>query len=66
MIKDVRILNYTREDVLEKEILKGINLGYTLVGPVTVGTNGNGNVIFLATMLYEEKAKEENARITEE
>ncbi|QYC52578.1 hypothetical protein [Salmonella phage SSBI34] len=48
---EVKLLNYTNMQTLEDAIEKWYGYGYKLAGSVTVGINGNGNTIFVATMI---------------
>ena len=49
---EVKLLIYTQPLELERQIRKwSADYGYTLLGPVTLGLNQNGNVAYVATMV---------------
>lgn len=48
---EVKILVYTNPTELQNNIKRWVNeFDYSLKGPVTVGTNTNGNTIYVATL----------------
>lgn len=48
---EVKILIYTNPIELQTNIKKWVNeFDYSLKGPVSVGTNTNGNTIYVATL----------------
>lgn len=52
---DVKILTYTSAIPLEKQIEKWTGFDYKLVGPVTIGQNDHGNMVYVATMVKEDE-----------
>lgn len=52
---EVKILIYSSPFELERQIKKWtLEYGYSLQGSVTMGTNTNGNIVYLATMIKGE------------
>lgn len=55
---EVKILTYTSTTDLEKEIMAWCNnRQFSLAGPVCIGLNGNGNVVYVATLVKGEADK---------
>lgn len=48
---DVKILSYTNVFELERRIEEFVDVfKYRLLGPITVGTNNNGKMVYVATL----------------
>lgn len=51
--KPVEILTYTDEKKLSDDILTALRYDYKLVGPVQVGTNNHGRIVYVATLMHK-------------
>lgn len=49
---EIKILVMTNPAELGRTIEKYLQNKYVLVGPVTMGTNNNGNAVYVATLQY--------------